>query len=458
MTYTMNSCYDCCLSYPAYGCIYTPYNDTSFYEALAASGALSLGTTAGTDRSISAEFGGTTPHALSEYYGCATGIPASGAIDFSDFHGTSSGPPVSDCLWTHYDFSGCSTGTIEKWGTTSNATECQCMKAYYWQCCSGSVAHLTAVAAVDTSGSCICKDSSCWNGNAFLGLSPIYVGNLGTTRPMAASHTGRANWLSACYGTSDPVIDTSCGASTRFMVFGGQHAINGNFVPWAHTGMLGMYPRAGNQQFYLNDTTATGRCGSLAGCGAWRPQVVNMQLQFECLINSCTIAMDGAYGHNQSNYPGLARWCAESSADCAPLSRASTNGPVVMSMRFNPQYDTYVNYWPWVGTERFTIGWITKCCVPIIDDEPNWTSDSLNPRRYYWKTLGIAGGVCTTIPCGGFDFWNSPIYFGQSTTATGTPVVDCFQVGEFLVYNCSLTDAQYCCVLNYLHDKWQADI
>ena len=57
---------------------------------LESSGALSLGTTAGTDRSISAEFGGSTPHALSEYYDAATGIPASGAIDFSDFHGKSS--------------------------------------------------------------------------------------------------------------------------------------------------------------------------------------------------------------------------------------------------------------------------------------------------------------------------------------------------------------------------------
>ena len=64
---------------------------------LAASGALSLGTTAGTDRSISAEFGGTTPHGLSEYYGVAGGIPASGAIDFSDFHGTTSS--TTDFVW-----------------------------------------------------------------------------------------------------------------------------------------------------------------------------------------------------------------------------------------------------------------------------------------------------------------------------------------------------------------------
>ena len=51
-----------------YSCIHTPYNDSTFYETLESSGSLSLGTTAGTDRSISGEFGGSTPHALSEYY------------------------------------------------------------------------------------------------------------------------------------------------------------------------------------------------------------------------------------------------------------------------------------------------------------------------------------------------------------------------------------------------------
>tara|TARA_B100000519_G_C14232256_1_gene432998 strand:- start:849 stop:1934 length:1086 start_codon:yes stop_codon:yes gene_type:complete len=86
------------LVYPQYSCIYTPYNDSTFYETLASSGSLSLGTSAGTDRSISGEFGGSTPHALSEYYAggsyvaSGTGsIPSSGAIDFSDFHGTSQG-------------------------------------------------------------------------------------------------------------------------------------------------------------------------------------------------------------------------------------------------------------------------------------------------------------------------------------------------------------------------------
>lgn len=39
---------------------------------------------------IVAEFGGDAPHALSEYYGVAAGVPGSGTIRFSDFYGTSS--------------------------------------------------------------------------------------------------------------------------------------------------------------------------------------------------------------------------------------------------------------------------------------------------------------------------------------------------------------------------------
>ena len=37
---------------------------------------------------IATEFGGTAPHSISEYYDVATGVPASGTIAFSDFHGT----------------------------------------------------------------------------------------------------------------------------------------------------------------------------------------------------------------------------------------------------------------------------------------------------------------------------------------------------------------------------------
>ena len=51
-----------------YSCIHTPYNDSTFYETLESSGTLSLGTAAGTNRSISAEFSDSAPHAISEFY------------------------------------------------------------------------------------------------------------------------------------------------------------------------------------------------------------------------------------------------------------------------------------------------------------------------------------------------------------------------------------------------------
>ena len=58
--------------------------------AVKPSGSLSFNT------DIVGEFGGSTPHSLSEYYrgganvpSGVTAIPASGAIDFSDFYGTS---------------------------------------------------------------------------------------------------------------------------------------------------------------------------------------------------------------------------------------------------------------------------------------------------------------------------------------------------------------------------------
>lgn len=44
---------------------------------------------------IQAEFGGSHPISLSEYYGAAGGIPASGSIGLASFHGKSSGPTVN---------------------------------------------------------------------------------------------------------------------------------------------------------------------------------------------------------------------------------------------------------------------------------------------------------------------------------------------------------------------------
>jgi len=52
---------------------------------LQSSGSISLSNIAG-------EFGGSAPHSLSEYYGVASGVPASGTISLANFYGTSSRP------------------------------------------------------------------------------------------------------------------------------------------------------------------------------------------------------------------------------------------------------------------------------------------------------------------------------------------------------------------------------
>ena len=54
---------------------------------LQSSGSISLSDIAG-------EFGGSTPHSLSEYYDAANGVPANGQISLSDFYGTSAMTPV----------------------------------------------------------------------------------------------------------------------------------------------------------------------------------------------------------------------------------------------------------------------------------------------------------------------------------------------------------------------------
>ena len=55
---------------------------------LQTSGAISLA-------DIAAEFGGSAPHSLSEYYGAASGVPASGAISIGGFYGKSAAQTVT---------------------------------------------------------------------------------------------------------------------------------------------------------------------------------------------------------------------------------------------------------------------------------------------------------------------------------------------------------------------------
>ena len=89
--------------------------------ALQGSGAIALS-------DIADEFGGSTPHSMSEYYSGGLGpsaVPASGAISFSDFYGTSNMPPwagtrlISGGGWTGAYTNAIDTKTIS---STSNCT------------------------------------------------------------------------------------------------------------------------------------------------------------------------------------------------------------------------------------------------------------------------------------------------------------------------------------------------
>lgn len=61
---------------------------------------------------IAAEFGGTTPHSLSEYYGVEGSLPTSGTISFHDFYGLSAGPVADNSAEALFDNPTVSTASI----------------------------------------------------------------------------------------------------------------------------------------------------------------------------------------------------------------------------------------------------------------------------------------------------------------------------------------------------------
>lgn len=61
---------------------------------LQSSGAISLA-------NVQTEFGGSNPIGINEYYGVASGVPASGTISLNDFYGKSAGGATS---WATYSF------------------------------------------------------------------------------------------------------------------------------------------------------------------------------------------------------------------------------------------------------------------------------------------------------------------------------------------------------------------
>ena len=96
---------------------------------IVASGELSLGTTSGTDRSISGEFGGSTPHGLNEYQSFL-GQSSGNEIAFSDFYGLSASVHSSAFTTTvtdgqYLDESGvwATSGTLATSGENSMVTD-----------------------------------------------------------------------------------------------------------------------------------------------------------------------------------------------------------------------------------------------------------------------------------------------------------------------------------------------
>lgn len=76
-------------------------------QSLPITGPLSIG-------NIAAEFGGDAPHSLSEYHGAAPGVPTSGEIKISDFHGKTKDNKCSSTdwyTWTYADSVYSSDGT-----------------------------------------------------------------------------------------------------------------------------------------------------------------------------------------------------------------------------------------------------------------------------------------------------------------------------------------------------------
>jgi len=73
---------------------------------------------------IAIEFGGSPPHSLNEYYGADTGVPASGAISFDDFYGTSD---VPDPRWLTTPV----TLSVDRWQLPANG-KWGCRRTLTW--------------------------------------------------------------------------------------------------------------------------------------------------------------------------------------------------------------------------------------------------------------------------------------------------------------------------------------
>ena len=393
MSYTTNSCYDSCLVYPTYTCIYTPYNDPTFYEALASSGSLSLGTSAGTDRSISGEFGGSAPHGLSEYYGVASGVPSSGEIEFSDFYGKAAvNPVVTSCLWTHYDFSGCSVGNLQSACTTSAAASQQCLDNGHFGSNSLTWYHITngQICTLTSNGvsnnywlSCNYNSFKTCAGNAFWGTGSSSAVGVDNTVFLVWQSSGGAAGCSTCIGSR-------------------------NFVRW----------NSGYNGFRLD-------C-----LGYYSPHYSgHMWSQYGANYFNHLCAMY-IYGSDSTCYGAYVWWHSDSGTldlanDSFIFGHRVFSGCIIDADDSNFQLN-YIN----ASQEQAS---------------PNTGTFTNTTNKYYSRVLAQNAG--------GFDFFNGGLSAWALNIAHSGSAWS-FAIGEYLHYKCKLTDAEWNATFTYLKNKW----
>ena len=156
---------------------------------------------------IVGEFGGTAPHAVSEYYG-EGGLPASGQISWSDFYGESavtnysngvfwggiSGYSATDTI-DRISESGSLTGTSSTLGTARSLSAAGNVGAYaiYWGGNANTTLHNYAT-RIDTNGTLVGSETSIGtaryeSGGAAAGSYFIVVHGNSTTDAATAPHS-----------------------------------------------------------------------------------------------------------------------------------------------------------------------------------------------------------------------------------------------------------------------------
>lgn len=136
--------------------------------ALPSSGPLSL-------LDIQGEFGGSNPIAISEYYGVAAGIPASGQISIGDFYGASAAPTLSYVTTTGSNDSGSSAFTFS--GVSLGATASN----RYTILCIGSIANSAFTATIGGISATSVVQVKYSGDDSYVGILICNTSSLGTT-------------------------------------------------------------------------------------------------------------------------------------------------------------------------------------------------------------------------------------------------------------------------------------